>query len=156
MPATMRMAAPIHIAGAAAASLRVRVTPQPPSFWRLATHGGHMTAEEVMRWAVLRSSGLNLATVYRTLEMLVSLGMVAQTDLGGEATAFELVGGAPHHHLVCERCGSVIEMDDSLFQSLRSDVLRRYGFDARSRHIALFGVCRDCQRGAMASEADTH
>ena len=38
-----------------------------------------------------------------------------------------------------------IKMDDGLFQSLRADVLRRYGFDARSRHIALFGVCRDCQ-----------
>jgi Fur family ferric uptake transcriptional regulator len=115
-----------------------------------------MTAEEVMRWAAPRSSGLNLATVYRTLELLVSLGMVAQTDLGGEATAYELVGGAPHHHLVCEQCGAVIEMDDSLFQALRADVLRRYGFDAHSRHIALFGVCRDCQRGAMANEVDAN
>jgi Fur family ferric uptake transcriptional regulator len=115
-----------------------------------------MAAEEVMRWAAPRSSGLNLATVYRTLELLVSLGLVAQTDLGGEATAFELVGGAPHHHLVCESCGAVIEMDDGLFQSLRSDVLRRYGFDARSRHIALFGVCRDCQSRDAVSEADTH
>jgi Fur family transcriptional regulator, ferric uptake regulator len=138
-------------------ALRVRVTPQRLLVLEaLAAHGGHMTAEEVMRWAVPRSSGLNLATVYRTLELLVSLGLVAQTDLGGEATAFELVGGAPHHHLVCESCGAVIEMDDSLFQSLRSEVLGRYGFDARSRHIALFGVCRDCQRGAKASEANTH
>lgn len=138
-------------------ALHVRVTPRRLLVLEaLAAHGGHMTAEEVMRWAAPHTSGLNLATVYRTLELLVSLGMVAQTDLGGEAMDFELVGGAPHHHLVCERCGAVIEMDDSLFQSLRSDVLRRYGFDARSRHIALFGVCRDCQRGAMASEAGTH
>jgi Fur family ferric uptake transcriptional regulator len=137
-------------------ALHVRVTPQRLLVLEaLAAHGGHMTAEEVMRWAAPRSSGLNLATVYRTLGLLVSLGMVAQTDLGGEATAFELVGGAPHHHLVCERCGAVIEMDDSLFQSLRSDVLRRYGFDARSRHIALFGVCRDCQSAATTSKADT-
>jgi Fur family transcriptional regulator, ferric uptake regulator len=138
-------------------ALCVRVTPQRLLVLEaLAAHGGHMTAEEVMRWAAPRSSGLNLATVYRTLELLVSLGMVAQTDLGGEATAFELVGRAPHHHLVCERCGAVIEMDDSLFQSLRSDVLRRYGFDARSRHIALFGLCRDCQSAAMAHDADAH
>ena len=138
-------------------ALRVRVTPQRLLVLEaLAAHGGHMTAEEVMRWAAPRSSGLNLATVYRTLELLVSLGLVAQTDLGGEATAFELVGGAPHHHLVCESCGAVMEMDDSLFQSLRSDVLRRYGFDARSRHIALFGVCRDCQSRDAVSGADTH
>jgi Fur family ferric uptake transcriptional regulator len=135
---------------------RVRVTPQRLLVLEaLAAHGGHMTADEVLRWAAPRSSALNLATVYRTLELFVSLGLAAQTDLGGEAAAFELVGGAPHHHLVCERCGGVIEMDDSLFQSLREGVLRRYGFDARSRHIALFGVCRDCQRRHAASEADT-
>jgi Fur family ferric uptake transcriptional regulator len=136
-------------------ALHIRVTPQRLLVVEaLAAHGGHMTAEEVMRWAAPRSSGLNLATVYRTVELLVSLGLVAQTDLGGEATAFELVGGAPHHHLVCESCGAVIEMDDGLFQSLRSDVLRRYGFDARSRHIALFGVCRDCQGRDAVSGAD--
>lgn len=136
-------------------TLHVRVTPQRLVVLEaLEAHGGHTTAEEVMRWAAPRASGLNLATVYRTLELLVSLGLVAQTDLGGEATAFELVGGAPHHHLVCESCGAVIEMDDALFQSLRADVLRRYGFDARSRHIALFGVCRDCQTASATSEAD--
>jgi Fur family transcriptional regulator, ferric uptake regulator len=134
----------------------VRVTPQRFLVLEaLATHGGHMTAEAVLRWAALRSADLNLATVYRTLELLVSLGLVAQTDLGGAATAFELVGDAPHHHLVCERCGAVIEMDDSLFQALRADVLRRYGFDAQSRHIALFGLCHDCQR-RDASAADVH
>jgi len=138
-------------------ALRVRVTPQRLVVLEaLEAHGGHTTAEEVMRWAATRASGLNLATVYRTLELLVSLGLVAQTDLGGEAATFELVGGAPHHHLVCESCGAVIEMDDALFQSLRADVLRRYGFDARSRHIALFGVCRGCQSAAAASEADPH
>jgi Fur family ferric uptake transcriptional regulator len=135
--------------------LGVRVTPQRLLVLEaLSAHGGHMTADEVLRWVARRSSALNLATVYRTLELLVSLGLAAQTDLGGDATAFELVGAAPHHHLVCERCGAVVEMDDTLFQSLRMDVLRRYGFDARSRHIALFGVCRDCQRRGAASEAD--
>jgi Fur family ferric uptake transcriptional regulator len=138
-------------------ALGVRVTPQRLIVLEaLEAHGGHTTAEDVKRWAAPRSSGLNLATVYRTLELLVSLGLVAQTDLGGEAATFELVSGAPHHHLVCESCGAVIEMDDALFQSLRADVLRRYGFDARSRHIALFGACRDCQRAAAASAAAIH
>jgi Fur family ferric uptake transcriptional regulator len=130
-------------------ALHVRVTPQRLLVLQaLAARGGHMTAEEVMRWAAPHAQGLNLATVYRTLELLVSLGLVAQTDLGGEATSFELVGAEPHHHLVCVRCGVMIEMDDDLFQALRAAVLERYDFDARSRHVALFGVCGDCQRQA--------
>ena len=50
----------------------------------------------------------------------------------------------------------VVVLTPERILEVTEDVLRRYGFDARSRHIALFGVCRDCQRAAMANEADTH
>lgn len=106
--------------------------------------GGHMTAEEIMQWALRRYPRLNLATVYRTLDVLVSVGLVAQTDLGGGATYYELVGDSPHHHLACQRCGYVIEMDEDLLAGLRADALRVYGFHARPRHLAIFGLCRAC------------
>jgi Fur family ferric uptake transcriptional regulator len=138
-------------------ALRVRVTPQRLLVLEaLARHDGHMTAETILRWAASTYPAINLATVYRTLEMLVAVGLVAQTDLGGDATSFELVGEAPHHHLVCESCGAVIETDDSLFHSLREDVLQRYGFEAHSRHIALFGICRDCRSAHAVSDAAPH
>jgi Fur family ferric uptake transcriptional regulator len=129
-------------------ALRVRVTPQRLLVIEaLAAKGGHLTAEEVMRWTAQRYPGMNLATVYRTLDLLVSVGLVTQTDLGGGATTFELVGDAPHHHLVCERCGGVTELDDTLLASLRDGLMERYGFRAHSRHIAIFGVCAMCREG---------
>ncbi len=125
--------------------LGLRVTPQRLFVLEaLAVQGGHLTAEEIMRWAAQRLPALNLATVYRTLDLLVSVGLVAQTDLGGGAATFELVGNSPHHHLVCERCGEVSELDDALLASFRAQLLDRSGFRAHSRHMAIFGTCRAC------------
>lgn len=133
--------------------LRVRVTPQRLFVLEaMEVNGGHMTAEEILRWAARRYPALNLATVYRTLDLLREVGLVAQTDLGGGAATYELVGDSPHHHLACERCGGVIEMDEALVEGLREGALRVYGFHANPRHLAIFGVCRACweaQHGAM-------
>lgn len=121
----------------------------------LAALGGHTTADEILRWASARQPAINLATVYRTLELLMSIGMVAQTDLGGSATSFELVGETPHHHLVCERCGAVLELDDAALQGVREALLRDYGFDVTSRHIAIFGMCRGCRERAAPFRGPT-
>jgi Fur family ferric uptake transcriptional regulator len=126
-------------------TLSVRVTPQRLFVLEaLAARDGHRTAEEILRCASQRSPALNLATVYRTLDLLVSIGLVAQTDLGGGAVTFELVGDPPHHHLVCEHCHAVLEFDDVLLATFREQLLERYGFRAHSRHIAIFGICRAC------------
>lgn len=131
--------------------LGVRVTPQRLFVLEaLEQTGGHMTAEEVMQWVSRRYPALNLATVYRALDVLVSVGLVAQTDLGGGAAYYELVGDSPHHHLACERCGHVIEMDESLLAGLLADALRAYGFHARPRHLAIFGLCSECYAAEQA------
>lgn len=128
--------------------LGVRVTPQRLFVLEaLEINSGHMTAEEIMQWASRRYPALNLATVYRTLDLLTQVGLVAQTDLGGGAASYELVGDSPHHHLACERCGGVIEMDEALLEGLRDETLRVYGFHARPRHLAIYGVCSACWEG---------
>ncbi|GEM_PF-314252 len=135
--------------------LGVRVTPQRLFVLDALEHGGgHMTAEEIMQWAVQRYPALNLATVYRTLDLLIEVGLVAQMRLDTGVTTFELVGAAPHHHLICEHCGAITELDNSVFEALNAQVLARYGFQARPRHLALFGLCRKClaaQQGASAT-----
>lgn len=123
----------------------LRVTPQRLLVMEaLATNGGHMTADEIMRWTSERYPAINLATIYRTLDLLASVGLVTQTDLGGGASQFELVGETLHHHLVCEHCGAVTEIDDALLVPLRERVLHQFGFRAGARHMAIFGLCRAC------------
>ena len=125
--------------------LHLRVTPQRLLVVEaLASQSGHMTADEIMRWAAARYPAINLATIYRTLVLLTSVGLVTQTDLRGGAIRFELVGETQHHHLVCERCGAVTEVDDALFAPVRERLLRDFGFRSDARHLALFGLCAGC------------
>lgn len=131
--------------------LGLRVTPQRLLVLEaLATSRSHMTADEIMRWTAERYPAINLATIYRTLDLLTSVGLVTQTDLGGGASKFEVAGDTPHHHLVCEHCGYVMEVDDALLVPMRERLLRDYGFRASARHIGLFGVCKECLEASRA------
>lgn len=134
--------------------LGVRVTPQRLLVLEaLAASGRHMTADALLQWAAQRYPALNLATVYRTLDLLVAHGLVAQTDLGSGVSYFELVGESPHHHLVCERCGAVSDLDAELLAALQQRLLDKYGFQANLRHVALFGTCKGCQ-ATLAAESE--
>jgi Fur family transcriptional regulator, ferric uptake regulator len=127
----------------------VRVTPQRIIVLEaLAAHSGHISADEILQWATARYPAINLATIYRTLDLLLSIGLVAQTNFGGGVTFFELVGDAPHHHLVCEHCHAVIEIDSGVLQPLHESILREYGFTTNARHLALFGICSACLAAA--------
>lgn len=124
----------------------VRVTPQRLIVLEaLAAHSGHVSADEILRWATARYPAINLATVYRTLDLLISIGLVAQTDFGRGVSHFELVGDTPHHHLVCEHCHAVLEIDDEALAPMQQSILRDYGFLTNTRHLALFGCCRACR-----------
>lgn len=111
----------------------------------LASHGGHMTVEEILAHVAARHPSTNKTTVYRTLELLSSLGMVVTTDLGMGRLEYELQNH-PHHHLICEKCHARIEVEDSLLEPLRVSLLKHYGFTTNLDHFALFGVCPDCSR----------
>ena len=130
----------------------VRVTPQRVIVLEaLAAHSGHIAADEILQWAAARYPAINLATIYRTLDLLISIGLVAQSDFGSGVGYFELVGEAPHHHLVCEHCHAVMEIDDEALRPMHENILRDYGFLTNTRHLALFGSCRACQEVLAAN-----
>ena len=105
----------------------------------------HISAEDIHGKARARYPYINISTVYRTLELLKDEGLVAETDLGGGRFLYHPAGKAHHHHLVCRRCGRVMDIEASAFEGLRDELEQRYGFDAVFEHIAIFGLCRDCR-----------
>lgn len=134
----------------------LRVTPQRLIVLEaLAAHSGHISADEILQWAAARYPAINLATIYRTLDLLISIGLVAQTDFGSGVSFFELVGDAPHHHLVCEHCHAVLEIDNDVLRPLQDSILRDYGFLTNSRHLALFGCCGEC-KSALEKDLRVH
>lgn len=124
-----------------------RLTPQRTLILTvLAECGGHLTAEEIHAHARRDYPFLNLSTVYRTLDVLKDVGIVAETDLGSGRRQFELIGAGQHHHLVCEHCGHTIQVDGEILRPIRDQLNADYGFDARLDHFAIFGTCRACRQ----------
>src|SRR5437867_468704 len=72
----------------------------------LAAGSGHMTANQVLGAVQSHYPKVNKTTVYRTLDLLIELGVVAMTHMGGNQGIYELLG-SPHHHLICKECGKV-------------------------------------------------
>ncbi len=135
--------------------LGLRVTPQRLLILEaLQSRRGHVTAEDIHGLIVGENPHLNITTVYRNLEALVAAGIVTETRLGGKYIYYELSPGSRHHHLICERCGQVAELDDALVEPLRQAIARQHGFTARVEHLAVLGVCSACASGED-SQPDT-
>lgn len=102
-----------------------------------------MSAEDVCSRLQEQFPHINMSTVYRTLELLVGLGLVRETYLGSARRLFEVEEEVPHHHLVCDRCGKVTHVHDEDLGTL--DPLLRQGHGFAVRELTAFGRCRDCQ-----------
>ncbi|MFC2012011.1 Fur family transcriptional regulator [Chloroflexota bacterium] len=106
----------------------------------------HISAEEIYSQVVTRYPNVNISTVYRTLELLKKLGLVTETDLGEGRVRYHPADKGHHHHLVCQECGAIIDLDESFLSPLKSSLLKEYKFSADLRHLAILGRCVNCSK----------
>ena len=124
-----------------------RLTPQRMMvLTAIENSSNHISAEEIYAQVVEKYSHVNISTVYRTLELLKRLGLVTETDLGGGRFRYHPADKGHHHHLVCQECGTIIDLDELVLSSLKSTLLREYKFSADLRHLAIFGRCANCSK----------
>lgn len=108
---------------------------------------GHFSVEEL--WAKVRAQDakVSVATVYRTMKLLTEAGLAHAQNFGEGQTRYEPAAGREHHdHLICTRCGTIVEFEDDRIEQLQSAVARKHGFTVTSHKLELYGLCRDCQR----------
>jgi Fur family transcriptional regulator, ferric uptake regulator len=123
-----------------------RVTPQRQLILDAVCDGnGHTTAEEIYARVRATAPTVNRATVYRTLDFLCDLGLVVGADVGTGPMVYEIAGETPHHHLVCQQCGQVEQIDHELVQPFFEKIEQERQFTVKTNHLALFGSCRRCR-----------
>ncbi|MBA7668397.1 Ferric uptake regulation protein [subsurface metagenome] len=105
----------------------------------------HISAEEIYAQVVAKYPKVNISTVYRTLELLKQLGLIYEIDLGGSRIGYHPEGRGHHHHLICRKCGSVIDVSESVLFPIQAVLFQAFNFSAELRHLAIFGLCKDCQ-----------
>lgn len=123
----------------------LRVTPQREMILMAFSEGhSHMSAEQILEKVHQHSPTVNIATIYRNLDMLRGSGLLTVTVLPGRPLEWELVDSDPHHHLVCNQCHSVQQIPDEIVKDLSARLLEKHGFHADLKHLALSGICSNC------------
>jgi Fur family ferric uptake transcriptional regulator len=106
----------------------------------------HVSADEVARRVAGRGGGVGLATVYRTLDLLVASGLVAARDFGEGFRRYEPVPpGQVHQHCICTGCGRVMEFSNDRLERMIGLLAEEAEFRPHHHHLEVFGLCRDCQ-----------
>jgi Fur family transcriptional regulator, ferric uptake regulator len=103
------------------------------------------SAQEIHERLRSAGEGIGLTTVYRTLQGLADAGEVdvLRTD-SGEAVYRRCATAAHHHHLVCRRCGTAVEIEGQVVESWAQKVADAHGFSDLSHTVEIFGLCREC------------
>ena len=117
---------------------------------------GHLSAEEVYLRVHKEYPAIGLTTVYRTLDLLEEMGIVAKLHFGDGRSRYELMENPKkpghHHHLVCTMCKRIIEYDDFVDEEVRlvrkveKELSRRHGFQITGHVIQFRGVCSSCRK----------
>ena len=114
---------------------------------------GFLSAEEIFEEIQHEFPGIGLATVYRTLNLLSSIGLVSKFEFGEGKARYEIAEvptDAHHHQLVCERCHKVLRYSDfsekecSIHRGMEHALAKRYGFKIKRHVVQYYGVCAEC------------
>ena len=120
-----------------------RLTPQRQLVLEAVGRLGHATPEDIAAAVRETAQGVNISTVYRTLELLEELGLVQHAHLGHGAPTYSLASDSDHVHLVCRDCGGIDEAPPELVAPLVAELAVR-GFVVDVGHFAVFGRCKSC------------
>ncbi len=124
-------------------SRRMSVTPQRLGIYRLLLEAeDHPSPDTLYRRIHPKMPSLSLATVYKTLDALVVLGLVREVSVASESKRYD-ANLERHHHLVCTSCGKIVDLYDRTLDAV-APPRRLVGFVAQEISIQVVGRCRDC------------
>ena len=111
----------------------------------------HLTAEEIYDLAKVNSPEIGLATIYRTVQVLLDLHVIDKVTFDDGFTRYELNGeesasGHRHHHAICTGCGKVYSLESDLLDSLEEEVMEKLGFLVMNHEVKLYGLCSECRK----------
>ncbi len=124
-----------------------RITPQRELIVQIFSQiEKHQSVEEIYDSLQKITTAINLATVYRTLELLWREGFAQRNDLSDGRVFFAPPIHGTHIHLVCRKCNQVIDADAESVLALDAEFVDKYNFKADLDHISIFGVCEGCDQ----------
>ena len=110
----------------------------------------HLSVEQLRRRLGQEGAAIGLATIYRTLDLLVRCGLVRAHDFSQGYRRYEPISPQMHHeHLICLRCEKVEEFTHDRLERMLPMIADEHGFQPERHRVEIYGVCRDCQRRVL-------
>ena len=114
--------------------------------------GRHLSVEELYERVKRSFPHIGYATVYRTMKLLAQAGLAEERRFEDGFTRYEFTATKDHHdHLICTRCGRIIEFENEQIEALQHSVARKNSFLVQSHKLELYGLCSNC-RSASATK----
>ena len=127
-----------------------KLTPQRRAILNgiIKSEGSHLTAEELYDLVKIDCPEIGLATIYRTVQLLEEMNVIRKLDLDDGCSRYELNHedeNHQHHHLICNVCGNVLEVQGDLLEELESIVEKKYNFKIKDHSLKFYGLCEKCE-----------
>lgn len=106
----------------------------------------HMSAEDVFKRLLEQKEEIGLATVYRVLTQFEASGLVIRHNFEGGRSVFEMNNANHHDHIVCVKCGKVVEFSDSGIEERQRIAAEKAGFTLQDHALYLYGLCTKCSQ----------
>jgi Fe2+ or Zn2+ uptake regulation protein len=131
--------------GRALKSTGMRVTSQRSIIMDIIRQG-HLDADEIYRRARKKEPRISLSTVYRALQAFKKLGLIEEVHFDDAHHHYELKPSEEHYHLVCLKCGKVVEFQYPLNNYIRRNIPEVKDFDITETELRIAGYCSECRR----------
>lgn len=112
-------------------------------------HDEHLSCDEVFLLVSKDNPDMGIATVYRTLQLFEKLNIVYRLNFDDGFSRYELASGTGdhhHHHLICLKCGKVLEVKMDLLDSLESQIEKDDQFTIVDHNVKFYGYCKNCRK----------
>lgn len=107
---------------------------------------GHFEIEDIVLDFKKQNLDVSRSTIYRTLSILKELGIVNEVIKYKNKTLYEVALKGHHDHLVCEKCGKIIEFHSEEIEELQNKICKGYNFKPTFHRLEIYGLCEDCQQ----------
>ncbi|GFM36259.1 Fur family transcriptional regulator [Desulfovibrio psychrotolerans] len=126
-------------------SLGKRLTPQRIAIIKaIIDHPGHPTAEQIHQAILPHYPTVSLATVYKTINLLKAADEILDLEFHDYGSRYDARRPHPHPHLICTRCGVIMDTELADIETLTDGLARKAGFSASSFRLDIFGLCPKC------------
>ncbi len=110
----------------------------------------HLSTEEIYELVKEKNPKVGIATTYRTLQLFEEIGLVYKHNFDDGLSRYEILSPNSneihqHHHLLCKKCGKIIEVKEDLMNSLEEIIEKQYNFEILNHVVKFIGICSQCR-----------